>query len=454
MQSFEIDKSDLLRIKNALEGEDAELDIVLKEYHSSEIALLFEKLPQEAKERIINILPADIASEVISEMDEEDRPGELLINLKPGKRTEIVEELDYNDATDIISQLDEHEQQKILEDLDQQDASSIRALLKYHQDTAGGLMNTEIIKVNINLNKKQALDEVIRQSEEMEEFYTIYVVDDADILQGILSVKSILRARAEAHVRDLVTKDFIYVKAEMDQEDVAGLISQYNLTTIPVVDDNMKLLGRITVDDIMDVMEQESTEDILKFSGVSEDEELSGNWKNAIKSRLPWLVINLGTAYLAASIIRHYAPTVQQLPILAAYMTIIAGMGGNAATQALAVTVRRISLNDLTDSQSYNTVLKEFLVGLLNGAANGLIVFFIALFYDSDVRLGLVLFFALTGNLIIAGLTGAAIPLLLKRVGIDPAVASSIIITTFTDCAGFLLPLWFATQLLIPYVHH
>src|ERR1700709_1708170 len=451
MQSFEIDKSDLLRIETALEGDDAELELVLAEYHASEIALLFEKLPQEAKERIINILSTEIASEVISEMHEEQDPGELLIGLHPEKRSEIIEELDYDDATDIISQLDEDEQQEILEDIDHEDAENIRALLKYDEDTAGGIMNSQIIKVNINLDKKDALEEIIRQSEEMEEFYTIYVVDDADILQGILSVKSILKARPDAFVRDLVNTDFIYVKAELDQEDVAGLISQYNLTTIPVVDDEMKLLGRVTVDDIIDVMEQESTEEMLKISGVSEDEELSGNWKDAVKSRLPWLIINLGTAYLAASIIRYFDSTVEQLPILAAYMTIIAGMGGNAATQALAVTVRRISLNDLTDRQAYNTVFKEFLVGLINGAANGLIVLCIALFYDADIKLGLVLFLAMTGNLIIAGLTGASIPLVLKRVGIDPAVASSIIITTFTDCAGFLIPLWLATKLLL---HH
>src|SRR6185437_2092518 len=223
MQSFEIDKSDLQRIETALEGNDAELALILQDYHASEIAMLFEQLPQEAKERIINILPIDVASEVISEMDEEHRPGELLINLDPEKRTEIVEELDYDDATDIISQLDEDEQHEILKDIDQDDATSIRALLKYAEDTAGGLMNSEIIKVNINLNKKGALDEIIRQSEEMEEFYTIYVVDDDDILQGILSIKSIIKAKANAHVRDLVNTDFVYVKAELDQEEVADL---------------------------------------------------------------------------------------------------------------------------------------------------------------------------------------------------------------------------------------
>jgi len=254
MQSFEIDKTDLQRIKIALDRDDAELQAVLKEYHASEIAILFEKLPQEAKERIINILPADIASEVISEMDEEHHPGELLINLDPEKRSEIVEELDYDDATDIISQLEEHEQQEILEDIDQEDATSIRALLNYDENTAGGLMNSSLIKVNIKLDKKGALEEIIRQSEEMEEFYTIYVVDDSDTLKGIVSIKNIIKAHADVKIKNLLKADPVFVKADLDQEEVAKLISQYNLTAIPVVDDDMKLLGRITVDDIIDVM--------------------------------------------------------------------------------------------------------------------------------------------------------------------------------------------------------
>lgn len=449
MQSFDIDKSDLLRVKAALEGDDAELQLVLKEYHASEIALLFEKLPQEAKERIITILPVDVASEILSEMDEEAHPEELLVSMDPERRSEIVEELDYDVATDIISQMDEEDQKEILEDIDQEDATSIRALLNYDEDTAGGLMNSEIIKVHINLDKKEALDEIIRQSEEMEEFYTICVVDDHDILKGIVSIKTIIKARGDARIRDLVDTDFVYVKADLDQEEVARLISQYNLTSIPVVDDRMKLLGRVTVDDIIDVMEEENTEDILKISGVSEDEELSGNWKDAVKSRLPWLIINLGTAFLAASVIRQFTYVEEELPIIVAYVTIIGGMGGNAATQALAVTVRRISLTDLSDRQAYNTVFKEFLVGMINGATNGLIVLLFAVFYDKNPMLGVVLFLAMTGNLIVAGLTGAGIPLILKRVGIDPAVASSIIITTFTDCIGFLLPLWLASSFLL-----
>ena len=449
MQSFERNKSDLLKIKRALEEDDSVLKELISEYHPSEIAILFESLSQESRERIISILPAEFASEVISEMDAEFHPERLLENLHPERRSEIVEELDYDDATDIISQLPKEQQKEILEGLDEEDASHIRSLLKYEEDSAGGLMNTQVIKIQADLVKKDALDEIIRQSEEMEEFYTINVIDNLNTLIGIVSLKDIIKARNNIRIRELIKSDFVYVKADTDQEEVAKLISQYNLTSIPVVDDDMHLLGRITFDDVIDVMEEENTEDILKISGVSEDEELAGNWKEAVKSRLPWLILNLGTAFLAASVIRYFDGTIARMGILAGYMVMIAGMGGNAATQALAVTVRRISLNDLTDNQAYRTVLKEFTVGLINGATIGFVIFLFALFYDQNPMLGLVIFTAMTGNLIIAGVAGSSIPLILKRVGIDPAIASSIIITTFTDVCGFLLLLGLASSLLL-----
>jgi magnesium transporter len=449
VQSFELDKSDIQRIRQALEGDEQGLKELLTEYHASEIAILFDSLPQEARERIINVLPADIASVVISEMDYEAHPEKILENLDPEKRSEIVEELDYDDATDIISQLPEEQQNEILQDLDAEDAEHIRALLTYEEDTAGGRMNTQVLKVNSGLTKNEALEEIIRLSEEMEEFYTINVVDNSNRLVGIVSLKDIIKSKHTVHIRELVNDDFVYVTANTDQEEAARLLSQYNLTSIPVVDGEMHLLGRITFDDVIDVLEEENTEDILKISGVSEDEALSGNWKEAVKSRLPWLILNLGTAFLASSVIRYFEPTISRLVILSGYMTMIAGMGGNAATQALAVTVRRISLSDLTDQQAYRTVLKEFTVGMINGAINGLIVFIFALVYDGNLLLGLVIFLAMTGNLLIAGITGASIPLLLKRVGIDPAIASSIIITTFTDVFGFLLLLGLASRLLL-----
>lgn len=449
MQTFELDKSDILKVKQALEGEEGDLLHLLKQYHASEIAILFQSLPIQSQTRIINLLSAEIASEVIAEMDAESHPEDLLITLHPEKRQEIVEELDYDDATDIISQLNADEQEQILDDLDTEDAKHIRKLLNYPEDSAGGLMNTQVIKVNLSMSKKQAIDQIILQSEEIEEFYTIYAIDDQSILQGIVSLKDVIKSAANVKIADIIKKDFVFVNALTDQEEVADLISQYNLTSIPVVDSEMHLLGRVTFDDVIDVMEEENTEDMLKISGVSEDEELSGNWKEAVKSRLPWLIINLATAFLASSVIRYFEPTLKALPIIAGYMTIIAGMGGNAATQALAVTVRRITLSDLTDNQAYRTVIKEFTVGLINGAANGLVVLLFAFFYDANLWLGLVIFLAMTGNLIIAGVTGASIPLILKRIGVDPAVASSIIITTFTDVFGFLLLLGLASKLLL-----
>lgn len=449
MQSFELDKTDVSKLRQAIEGNNEQLQATLVEYHASEIAILFASITKDERERIINLLSVERASEVISEMDEEAHPEELLLLLTPDKRSEIVKELDYDDATDIISQLDEHEQKEILEELNEDDASTIRNLMSYDEETAGGLMNTQFIAVKLDLTKKDAIDEIIRQSEAIEEFYTIFVVDQDGVFRGIVSLKDIIKAKGNVKITEIVKSDVVYVTTDTDQEEVARLISQYNLTSIPVVDAGMKLLGRVTFDDVIDVMEEENTEDILKISGVSEDEELSGNWVDAVKSRLPWLIINLGTAFLASAVVRYYDSTVAQLTVLSAYMTIIAGMGGNAATQALAVTVRRISLHDLTDQQAYRTVLKEFTVGLINGAVTGLIVFIVACFFDSNPMLGLVIFMAMTGNLIIAGFTGAGIPLLLKRVGIDPAIASSIIITTFTDVFGFLLLLGLASKLLL-----
>lgn len=449
MQPFELDKTDVSKLKLALSGSDNQLIFILEEYHASEIAILFESLTKEDRQRIINLLPVDIASEIISEMHEEAHPEELLLQLHPDKRTEIVEELDYDDATDIISQLDEDEQKEILGDLSEDDASHIRNLLSYDEDTAGGLMNTEFIRIHLHLKKKDAIDEIIRQSEEIEEFYTIFVIDDDNVFHGIVSLKDIIKAKGNVEITSLVKSDVAWVSPDTDQEEVARLISQYNITSIPVLDQDMKLLGRVTFDDVIDVLEDENTEDFLKISGVSEDEELSGNWIEAVKSRLPWLIINLATAFLASSVVRYYEPALKSIAVLSAYMVIIAGMGGNAATQALAVTVRRISLYDLTDNQAYRAVLKEFTVGLINGAVTGLIVLVFSLLFDKNLLLGVVIFLAMTGNLLIAGVTGAGIPLILKRVGIDPAIASSIIITTFTDVFGFLLLLGLASKLLL-----
>jgi len=223
MKNLELNKLSLINVKQALGGDDEELKRLILAHHASEIALLFESLTQESRERIVGLLPTELASEVISEMDAELHPEKLLESLQPARRSKIIEELDYDDATDIIGQLPERQQKEMLNELNKEDASSIRNLLSYAEDTAGGLMNTQVIKITGNLVKKEAFDEIIRQSEEMEEFYTIHVVDDDTVFIGMMSFKDLIKAPADMKIKELVKPDFIYVTVDTDQEEVAKL---------------------------------------------------------------------------------------------------------------------------------------------------------------------------------------------------------------------------------------
>jgi magnesium transporter len=440
---------DLEKIEDLLEGSEQELRLFLAELHPSEIAKILELLKDKKREILISLLPIEIASEAISEMDPESHPEKLLASLNTDLVTNIVEELSYDDATDIVSQLSEEKREEILENIDEEDATEIRKLLTYSEDSAGGLMSTEFIKINLAQNKRQALEEVANQSEEIENFYAIYVIDDQDRLIGTLSLKNLIKAKPSVQIEALLDEDLVYVNVETDQEEVAQLLSQYNLPGIPVVDKEMKLLGVVSFDDVIDVLEEETTEDILKIANVSDEEELSGNWKDAVKSRVPWLMINTITAFIASSVVYFFQPTIQKITLLATFMPIIAGLGGNAGTQALAVTIRRISLNTLPDSKVLETIKKEVLVGIINGLVFGSVVALVAVFNNHSPVLGIVVFLAMFGNLVIAGITGASVPIILEKLGFDPAVASSIILTAFTDTLGFLLILGLGSYFLL-----
>ncbi len=440
---------DLEKIEDLLEGSEQELRLFLEELHPSEIAKILDLLKDKKRKIVIGLLPIDVASEAISEMDPESHPEKLLASLHTDLVTNIVEELSYDDATDIVSQLSEEKREEILENIDEEDASEIRKLLTYSEDSAGGLMSTEFIKINFAQNKRDALEEVANQSEEIENFYAIYVINDDERLIGTVSLKNLIKAKPNVQIVELLDENLIYVFTDTDQEEVAQLLSQYNLPGIPVVDKEMKLLGVISFDDVIDVLEEETTEDILKIANVSDEEELSGNWKDAVKSRVPWLMVNTVTAFIASSVIYFYQPTIQKITLLATFMPIIAGLGGNAGVQALAVTIRRISLNTLPDSKVLETIKKEVLVGIINGLVFGAVVSLVAIFNNHSPLLGVVVFLAMFGNLVIAGITGASIPIILEKLGFDPAVASSIILTAFTDTLGFLLILGLGSYFLL-----
>lgn len=442
------------RMEEVIRGRDATaLQAALADLHPSDIADLVETL-EEDEERlwVLSCLPADVASETLAEMDESGgERADLLAALDPARGAELLQELADDDAADLISELEPEEQDRILAAFPEEEAGDIRELLSYDEDTAGGIMTTWLVSVHRDLTASEALVEVRRQGREIEdEFYTVFVVDDEDRLVGTLPLYDLVLAQPDERMAEVAEPVSVAVSPDTDQEEVGRLFSRYNLPSMPVVDADGVLLGRITFDDVLDVMQEEQTEDFLRLAGAIEEEEVRGGWVDAARSRLPWLCVNLVTATCAASIVYLFQDTIDRIVILAVVMPIVAGMAGNAGTQALAVTIRRIALSDNALEERRSAVLKEVLVGVANGAVlavlAGVLISFIP---GGNPLLGLVVLLALWGNIIVAGFLGGFMPTVLDRLGFDPAVASSIFVTPLTDLLGFLLLLGLATRVLL-----
>jgi magnesium transporter len=443
-----------LRLEELAEaGKLEEAGSLLEELHPSDVADLVEALDSEDdRVAVVRVLSAELASETLAEMDEEEDPGDLLAALDPKLGAELLHELEVDDAVDLIGELEPEERAKILAALPLEEAGEIRGLLRYDEESAGGLMNTLLVRVQADLTAGQAIAEVRRQGREVEDFYTVFVVDENHHLLGTVPLDDLILADPLLPVSELVEPVIASVPPSEDQEEVGRLMSRYNLVSIPVVDPFGALLGRITFDDVLDVMEAEQTEDILRLVGTSDEEELRGTWSETVRTRLPWLALNLLTATLAASVVWFFLDTVESLAILAALAPIIAALGGNAGTQALAVTVRRLSLAGEGEigQSPYVAVGKELLVGMVNGAVLGAIIALLSMLLpNGDPMLGLVVLLAMWGNLIVAGFAGSFVPTFLNRLGVDPAVASSVFVHAFTDLIGFFLLLGLATAILL-----
>ena len=427
-----------------------EITVFVRRAHDFEAADLADVLAAlEEKERVavVRALPAELSSHALAEMPEDAHAGETLAALDPERAAEIVEELEDDDAADILGELPFAQQERILKEVE--DRSDVDRLLRYDDETAGGLMTSHLVTVRDTDTVAQALDGIRRQAEEVSEFYQIFVVDHDRRLVGLLPFKDLVVSKPDRTVGSFMADADITVPPGLDQEEVARVMAKYNLPSVAVVDEGGRLLGRVTFDDVIDVVEAETTEDLLKFGGVSADEDLAAGWSEAVRSRLPWLYVNLATAFLAGGVVYFFQGVVQRTITLAVWMPVIAGMGGNAGTQALAVTVRRLALGLIPGNLFAKVVLKEVLVGVVNGLAIGVAVGLVAALLGDGIRLGIVVFLAMSGNLLVAGFAGAFIPIILERLGIDPAIASSIFVTTFTDVCGFLLLLGLAGALLL-----
>lgn len=439
------------RVRRLLEsGALDELSELLEGLHPSDVAELLEDLDEEQCVAFLELLPAEVAADVLPEVDEAEHAAELLAKLDPERIGEIVEDMADDDAADLIGELDPAEQARILAQLSESEASDIERLLHYAEDTAGGIMTREIVAISADLTTHEAIDAVRRQASEADDFYTIFLVDERGHLNGVVSLQNLVIGDPGAPVSDLLEEAPAVVHVDMDQEEVGRTLSKYNLASIGVVDSSGRLVGRVTFDDVIDVLEAETTEDILRFAAVSEEEELRGSTADAIRSRLPWLLTSLVTAALAASVVVAFEATIQQFVILAAAIPVIAGVGGNAGTQALAVTIRRIALSNETLSERLQVVSKEVAVGMVNGLVVGVVAALLGFLLPqvSGFQFGLVVLFAMWGSLIIASFLGAFIPIMLESIDVDPAVASSPFVTTITDVIGLLLLLGLASVMM------
>jgi magnesium transporter len=415
----------------------------------ADLADVLAALDDDERVAAVQALPAELSSQALIEMPEEEHPEDTLASLDAARAAEIVEELADDDAADILGELAPADQERILAAVEDAERADVEKLLVYHEETAGGLMTSHVVTVPDTATVATALDEVRRQSEEVEDFYEVFVTDHRRRLVGVLPFRALAVNLPSRPVRDIMQEPVARVGPEEDQEEVARIMARYNLASVPVVDLDDRLLGCVTFDDVSDVVEAENTEDILKFGGVSSSEELRGTWGMAVRSRLPWLLVNLVTAFVAGAVVLSRQDVLSRVVLLTAYMPIIAGMGGNAGTQALAVTVRGLALGLIPLTEATRVITKEMLAGLVNGLAVGVITGVTALMLGHGAKLGLVVFFAMSGNLLVAGFAGAFIPVLLERFKVDPAIASSIFVTTFTDVCGFSLLLGLASAILL-----
>jgi len=424
--------------------DSAKLRNILYSTHPADIADILRSLPQDGRGYVFGLLDLPTASDVVVELDESSRE-QLLEEIDERRLAEMVDEMDSDDATDLIAELPPALAEKILRSIEPKDRQEVQELLRHEGDTAGGIMALEFIALDKDSTVDEAIHEIRRRAEEVGEIYDVYVVDTEGKLVGLLPLQRLILYSPHTRISEIMDQEVISVPVDTDQEQVANLVRHYNLVSVPVVDKQGKLVGRITIDDIVDVMEEEASEDILRMGGVGEEERVFTPPLQSVRRRLPWLYVNLVTAILAASVVSLFQGTIAKAVILAVFMPIVAGMGGNAGTQTLTVIVRSIALGELTLANARRALLKEILVGLGNGIGCGAVMSIVAYLWHGNPMLGVVLGSAMVINMFVAGLGGTIIPLALKWLKVDPALASGVFVTTLTDVFGFLSFLGLAT---------
>ena len=425
-----------------------ELRDKMNKLHPADSAQIINELPSEYQLTAFSLLNTENASDVIHDLHDELRE-EILETIQQPRLVKMIDEMVSDEATDIAAELDEEQLKDVLEKIDKEDSKEIKQLLEYDEDSAGGLMQTEIIAVNAEMKRDEMIEYIRENYEDVENIHYIFVVDDDNRLIGILEVTRLLLAKPQRQAKDIMDKEVISANVNLAQEQVAHIFRKYDIYILPVIDNEDHLLGRITVDDIIDVIDEEASEDAYKMVGLENEDRVFTSPLSSVRKRLPWLTLNLFTALLVSSVVGIFENTIKQLSFLAVLMPIVAGLGGNSGTQTLTVITRGIALGELTLHNTFKAILKEITVGIINGLLIGSVAMLLAYLFKGNILLGVVLAVAMICNMFIAGLVGSLIPVIMKTLKIDPALASSVIITMLTDIGGFASFLGLATILLL-----
>ncbi|MBL3702056.1 magnesium transporter [Sulfitobacter sp. BDSS02] len=443
-----LNRKTVAAILYAVDIDDREKLIELMEpLHAADIADLLEQINAYDRTRLVRLYDREFDGEILSELDESVRE-EVISLLSPQVLAEAVRELDSDDVVDLVEDLEQGQQDAILGALPDADRLAVQQALSYPEESAGRLMQREVVMMPEHWNVGQAIDHMRSNDNLPDQFYHIILVDPRLHPVGNVALGRVMAARREIALADLTEDMFRVIPIDQDEEDVAYAFNQYHLISAPVVDQEGRLVGQITIDDAMIVMGEEHEEDLLLLAGVSES-SLTDRVVETVRGRFPWLLVNLATAILASLVIAQFDAVITQFVALAVLMPIVASMGGNAGTQSMTVAVRALATRDLTGSNVWRVIRREVLVGVVNGTAFALTMGIIGLIWFGSVRLAIVIAAAMVINLVMAGLAGTVIPIALEKFKVDPALASGTFVTTVTDVVGFFAFLGFASIYLL-----
>jgi len=444
---------DLINIEEILEkirvalskGEWDDVTTLLESLRRSDQADVFSDLPPEQQQEILPLLAPENSADILEELEDED-VVEIANRMETERLVEIVDEMEPDEAADLLGDILPEQAEAVLSKIDE--AEEVRSLLEHPDETAGGVMTALEVRILQDMTVDEAIWHLRHLSPETEEIYYLFVQDKKARLVGVVSLRQLVVAKPGTLIRDIMDKEPLFIHVHADQEEAARLMQRYDLLALPIVDANHQLVGMITYDDLLDVLEDEATEDIYRLGGVPREQPADVRLSSAMKTRLPWLVLNLITALVTATVLSIFEETIAQVAVLAAFFPIVAGVSGSAATQTLTVTVRGLALGDITPREGLKTLGRELLLGVVNGISIGLIVAVIALAWKGTPSLGLVVGAATLLNMVCAGLAGVLVPMLMHKLKFDPALASPILVTTATDTLGYFFYLGLATILI------